>query len=137
MKLGKTPLGDIVPSMYPIPQNPVTLAWNSYVNSQKKGVSGVGDFVSGAFDVPQNPVTQGTRFNAPKKLVSGQRNVLMDSMDRQTVAGTCGMGSLDVSSLTAFQNSLMSGTSFGVSNLMLVGGSVVALVLLMGTRGRR
>jgi len=161
MNLGKTGVGNIVPAMYPIPQNPVTIAWNAYEAAQQKakGVSGLGDFVpgfvsepvnpvTGSFYDPQgvglmvinNPVTGGTRFDKPKQLTrSASKNVLIDSMQRAKFAGPMGsgMGSLDTSSLQAFENSVMSGTSFGVSNLMLVGGGLLAVVLLMGGGRRR
>jgi hypothetical protein len=159
MNLNKTPLGDIVPSMYPIPQNPVTLAWNSYLASQKKD-KGMGDFVPGYVDPPinpilaafsrrgvavnpmamSNPVLMGNKFNAPKSVKGATRNALVTSMNRSRMAGPLGMGSLDTSSLEAFQQSLMNGKSFGVSNLALVGigvGALVLLPMLTGGGGRR
>lgn len=155
MNLGKTGVGDIVPAMFPIPQNPVTIAWNAYEAAKaSSGVSGLGDFVPAFISIPVNPVTgtfgdpQGTQnplrdgahFNQPKLLERSSKNVLVDSMQRAKFSGVMGsgMGNVDITSLQAFEDSVMNGKSFGVSNLVLAGGGVFVLVMLMsGGKGRR
>ncbi len=139
MNLGKTGVGYITPAMFPIPQNPVTIAWNAYEAAKSKGVSGLGMFVPALFAEPENPITRGTKFNTPKQLSRPEKNVLIDSMQRAKFTGPMGsgMGSLDITSLQAFENSLMSDKSFGVSNVVLVGAGALAIVLLMSGKGRR
>ncbi len=139
MNLGKTGVGDIVPAMFPIPQNPVTIAWNAYEAAQKKGVSGLGAFVPALFAEPENPIRRGAQFNQPKSLVRESKNILIDSMQRAKFTGAAGsgMGNIDITSLQAFEDSVMSGKSFGVSNTVLLGAGVLAVVFLFGSKGRR
>lgn len=78
------------------------------------GINGMGDFVPASFPVPQNPLVN---------------NALVRSL--------AGLNGIDLTSPTAFMTSVQTGSSFGVSNLMLVGAAAIAAFFLMGGKGRR
>ncbi len=76
-------------------------------------LAGMGDFAPAAFSVPQNPIAGNAILN-----------------------GLAGLQGIDVTSLSAFQTSVMDGKSFGVSNLILVAGAAaVAFFLFSGSGG--
>jgi len=59
----RSPLGDLVPGAFPIPDNPILLA-----TAQKTGLTNLGDLVNAAFPLPQNPITAATSMDRPKVL---------------------------------------------------------------------
>jgi hypothetical protein len=109
--LGCTAPGDVCwawASAYNAPYN-----WQGRdVLWQNEGLAGVGDFTPAAFRLPENPI-------------SG------NAIGRQLA----GLNGIDVSSLANFETSLMSGTSFGLPNLLVVGGAVVLFMMLSGGGG--
>lgn len=153
MNLGRSPLGDFVPASYPIPANPVVLAFDQ----AKTKKSSMGLFVPAMFNEPENPIRRAASvvnsssnavvagtFNAPKTLRRPQRNAVIDAHMRLKASGPLasgavgGMGGIDTSSFSNFITSVQSGTSFGVSNLIIVGAGLALLFFSGGkARGRR
>lgn len=159
MKLGRTGFGDLVPAMYDIPQNPVMLAYYAQQNAVSKA-AGLGVFVPASFNEPDNPVRKGMTngfsnalamqgsFEGPKQLVRGKTNAVVNAHQRMKASGTTasgmkgvhgGIGALDFTSIDGLLTSVQTGTSFGVSNVVLVAVGAAALFFLgsSGSRARR
>lgn len=143
MNLGRSLLGDLAPASYKVPENPV-------MQALAKRSKGVGLYVPASFNVPENPITNGTRnglvpqFNAPKTLRLATRNAVLDAHNRLKSSGplasgrSSGVGSIDITSMSAFLASAEGGTSFGIPNYVLLGGGLLALVMFGGFgKGRR
>lgn len=76
------------------------------------GLSGMGDWQPAFFTVPQNPIAG----NAIGRALAG-------------------LNGIDVTSLANFETSLTTGTSFGLPNLLVVGGAAVLLFMLTKGKG--
>jgi hypothetical protein len=96
------------------------------VNMQGTALSGLGDFAPASFAVPENPIMR------------GYQAVTGNAIGRNLA----GLNAIDTTSVSGFINSIMSGTGDivpGVSDLMVVGGALLLLVLASGgaAKGRR
>ena len=93
MQLGRTPLGDLVPGHFTVPQNPILM--NTAQKNPALAAGPLGDLVNGSFPVPQNPILAATSLDRPKQLVDQPRNALVRSLTAAKtgpVSSDVGMG---------------------------------------------
>lgn len=130
--------GDLTSGFFVVPQNPIQMA--------REGISRVpslGEFMAAAFAVPQNPVLDYS-YGDVRPLGQGASNVAF--MDKKLAgmgmgdcgcgcggSGSCGMGALDLSSITSLaqQDSL----GFGIPNWGYAAAAVIAYSFLFGNAG--
>ena len=111
----RTPLGDLVPGSFPIPQNPIILA-----TAQKTGLTNLGDLVAAAFPLPQNPITAATSMDRPKVLTPPIRS---NALVRSLTAARTGPTSNDQGMGDA--SSVLQSTGQFLDNSFSVGGTDV------------
>jgi len=135
MHLFRTALGDLVPSSFPIPSNPILLGV-----AQNTGMTNLGDLVNAAFPLPQNPITAATSMDRPKVLTPPDtRNALvrqLTAVKTGPVSNAAGMGDA-TSVLQSTGQFLDNSVNIGGSDVpywMLAVGGLAVLAYLSGGR---
>lgn len=132
MHLFRSPLGDLVPGAFPVPDNPILLGV-----AQQTGLTNLGDLVDASFPIPQNPITAPTSMDRPKILTPADtRNAIVRQLTAaKTGPVASGVGQVDATSVLQstgqFLDQSLAVGSYNVPYWVL-GGALLALYLFTG-----